>query len=75
MAEHERSADEVNEEAQRLLGVAGLATEGSMTEAGGSLHEVYLSFVDAGFTTRQALWLVGTMVSLHGPGLPPEPGD
>jgi hypothetical protein len=68
-----KSADETNEEAQALLGMAGLAPEGSMAEAVGGMHEAYLSFVDGGFSPRQALWLIGTMVSIHGPGTPPEP--
>ena len=63
--------DEINEEAHALLGVSGLAMDGQFTALSGMLHETYLSHLDAGFTQRQALWLLGCMVA-QTPGQPPE---
>lgn len=63
--------DEINEEAHALLGVSGMAMDGLFTGMSGVLNEAYLAHIDAGFTQRQALWLIGCMV-VQTPGTPPE---
>lgn len=47
-----------------------------MSEAGAIMHELYLSWVEGGFTREEALYLVYLTVSKGGPwGQPPSEQD
>lgn len=51
---------EAEQDEARLMAEA-LPTE--MAESASALHECYVSWVEAGFSEKQALWLVGSMVT------------
>ena len=62
--------EDMRAEQNRLM-AEGLPSE--LDASASTFHECYRSWMAAGFTDRQAIWLVGCM--LHGPGDPPSEDD
>jgi hypothetical protein len=55
--------DQLRQTADELMAGAGFAQVGTLAEALGTVHEIYLTLKTAGFSEFQSLWIIGYVVS------------